>query len=87
MSTTTQKSLLVVFAVAVGTIGLFWNGDISPDKQKGFVSTADAIRGASIDAAQLCGGSTADHTSRGGGRCCGSSRGSGEARTDLRAGR
>jgi hypothetical protein len=45
MSTTTQRSLLVVFAVAVGTIGLFWNGDISPDKQKDFVSTADAIRG------------------------------------------
>jgi hypothetical protein len=45
MSTTTQKSLLVVFAVAVGTIGLFWNGNIPLDNQKGFVSTADAIRG------------------------------------------
>ena len=45
MSTKTQKSLSVIFAVAVGTVGLFWNGDISPDKRKGFVSTADAIRG------------------------------------------
>jgi hypothetical protein len=45
MSTTTQKSLLVIFAIAAGAIGLLWNGDISPDRQKGFVSTADAIRG------------------------------------------
>ena len=45
MSTTTQKSLLVIFAIAVGTVGLFWNGDISPNKEKGFVSTVDAIRG------------------------------------------
>lgn len=45
MSTTTRRSLFVILAVAVGTVGLFWNGDISPDQHKGFVSTADAIRG------------------------------------------
>ena len=45
MSTTTRRSLFVILAVAVGTVGLFWNGHVSPDKQKGFVSTADAIRG------------------------------------------
>ena len=45
MSTKTQKSLSVIFGVAVGTVGLFWNGNIPLDNQKGFVSTADAIRG------------------------------------------
>lgn len=45
MSTSTQKSLSVVFVVAASTVGLFWNGNISRDKESGFVSTADAIRG------------------------------------------
>jgi hypothetical protein len=45
MRITIRKSLLVISAVAAGMVGLFWNGDILPDKQKGFVSTADAIRG------------------------------------------
>ena len=45
MSTTTRKSLFIILTVAVGSVGLFWNGDVSPDKQKGLVSTADAIRG------------------------------------------
>jgi hypothetical protein len=40
-----KTSVLVLVAVAAGMLGLFWSGDISPDRHKGFVSTADAVRG------------------------------------------
>lgn len=45
MSASMPKLLIIIFAAAVGTIGLFWSGNISPHNQKGLVSTADAIRG------------------------------------------
>ena len=45
MSTSVQKSVSVVFVVAASTVGLFWDGNILREKQSGFVSTADAIRG------------------------------------------
>ena len=42
MSASMPKLLIIIFAAAVGTIGLFWSGNISPHNQKGLVSTADA---------------------------------------------
>ncbi len=45
MTVVTRKYLRVSAFAAAGAVGLFWDGDLSPRADTGFVSTANAVIG------------------------------------------